>query len=122
VIIDIACFTLYAPLRNRNAPFIKPSNRFFDNISIYFRKTWFQADLEQLAQPYMRAWAWTLWTYHIPLNELPNKPFDIVCRAMDIHSNTQPDTPLGIWNIRGVMNNAWHKITLQIDEEFLKKR
>jgi sulfite oxidase len=81
-----------------------------------------QADLEQLAQPYMRAWSWTLWTYHIPLNELPSEPFDIVCRAMDIHSNSQPDTPLGIWNIRGVMNNAWHRITLKIDSNDFKKR
>ena len=89
---------------------------------IYFRKTWVQAELEQLAQPYMRAWAWTLWTYHLPLGDLPAKPFDIVCRAMDIHSNSQPDTPLGIWNIRGVMNNAWHKITLQIDQDFMKKK
>ncbi len=88
---------------------------------LYFRKTWLQADLEQLPQPYMRAWAWTLWSYHIPFNELPSKPFDIMCRAMDIHCNSQPDTPLGIWNIRGVMNNAWHKITLEIDQNFLKK-
>ncbi|CAF4352354.1 unnamed protein product, partial [Rotaria magnacalcarata] len=84
-------------------------------------KTWFQAELEQLAQPYMRAWSWTLWTYHINVNDIPSKPFDIVCRAMDIHGNTQPDTPLGIWNVRGVMNNAWHKITLQLDDSFLKK-
>ncbi len=70
----------------------------------------------------MRAWSWTLWTYHIPLNELPSEPFDIVCRAMDIHSNSQPDTSLGIWNIRGVMNNAWHRITLKIDSNDFKKR
>ncbi|CAF1246376.1 unnamed protein product [Rotaria sordida] len=86
------------------------------------RKTWLQTELEQLAQPYMRAWSWTLWTYHIPFNDIPSKPFDIICRAMDTHTNSQPDTPLGIWNIRGLMNNAWHKISLQIDENFLKEK
>ncbi|CAF3522276.1 unnamed protein product [Rotaria socialis] len=90
-------------------------------ISLDHGKTWFQAELEQLAQPHMRAWSWTLWTYHINASDIPSKPFDIVCRAMDTHGNTQPDTPLGIWNVRGVMNNAWHKITLQIDDSFLKK-
>ncbi|CAF1105414.1 unnamed protein product [Adineta ricciae] len=90
-------------------------------ISLDHGKTWLQADLEQLAQPYMRAWAWTLWSTHIPLKDLPSEPFDIVCRAMDIHSNSQPDSPLGIWNVRGVMNNSWHKITLKIDASFSKK-
>ena len=84
-------------------------------------KTWHQTQLEQLAQPYMRAWAWTLWTYQIPLKELPNKPFEVICRAMDIHSNSQPDTPLGIWNIRGVMNNSWHRVHFQIDFNAMKK-
>jgi sulfite oxidase len=78
--------------------------------------------MEQLPQPYMRAWAWTLWTYNIPLKDLPSKPFEIVCRAMDTHSNAQPDTPLGIWNIRGLMNNSWHRITLQVDTSFLKTK
>ena len=40
---------------------------------------------------------------------------------MDSHANTQPDSPLGIWNVLGQLNNAWHKITLQIDDKFLKK-
>ncbi|CAF3695984.1 unnamed protein product [Rotaria sordida] len=90
-------------------------------ISLDHGKTWYQTELEQLAQPYMRAWAWILWTYHIPFNDIPFQPFDIVCRAMDTHCNCQPDTTIGIWNILGVMNNAWHKITLQIDEKFLTK-
>ena len=81
-----------------------------------------QAELDQLAQPTMRAWAWTLWTYQLPLDNLPEKPFEIVCRAMDVHSNAQPDTPLGIWNVRGVMNNAWHRISLQLDPDLLKQR
>ncbi|CAF3740082.1 unnamed protein product [Rotaria sp. Silwood1] len=91
-------------------------------ISLDHGKTWFLTELEQLAQPYMRAWSWTLWTYDIPFNDIPSKPFDIVCRAMDIHTNSQPDTPLGIWNIRGLMNNAWHKVTLKIDKNFLKEK
>ncbi|CAF3467890.1 unnamed protein product [Rotaria socialis] len=90
-------------------------------VSLDHGKTWLQAELEQLAEPHMRAWAWTLWTYHIPFDDLPSKPFDIICRATDTNANSQPESPVGIWNVLGHMNNAWHKITLQIDEKCLKK-
>jgi sulfite oxidase len=63
----------------------------------------------------MRAWAWTLWSYQLPFDQLPKEPFEIVCRAMDTH--VQPDSARGIWNVRGVMNNAWHKMTVQIDRK-----
>jgi sulfite oxidase len=88
---------------------------------IVSRQTWLQAKLEQVQQPYMRAWAWTLWSYDIPFEQLPKQPFEIVCRAMDIHSNTQPDTVRGIWNIRGLMNNAWHRLTMDVDRTCLLK-
>ncbi|CAF4171035.1 unnamed protein product, partial [Rotaria magnacalcarata] len=90
-------------------------------VSLDHGKTWLEAELEQLAEPHMRAWAWTLWTYHIPFDDLPSKPFDIICRATDTNENSQPESPVGIWNVLGHMNNAWHKITLQIDEKCLKK-
>ena len=80
-----------------------------------------ETNLEQLEQPYMRAWAWTLWKYNIPFDKLPNKPFSIICRAMDTHSNTQPDTVRGIWNVRGLMNNAWHRVNVRFDQDYLKK-
>ncbi|UJR09097.1 hypothetical protein I4U23_013344 [Adineta vaga] len=103
---------------------VSGGGRQIQNVQLSFDhgKTWIQTELEQLTQPYMRAWAWTLWSSHIPLKDLPSEPFDIVCRAMDIHTNSQPDTPMGIWNIRGVMNNSWHKITLQIAESFGEKK
>lgn len=63
----------------------------------------------------MRSWAWTLWSYDIPLDRIPPGPFEIVCRAMDEHSNAQPDTSKGIWNIRGLMNNSWHRLTLNVE-------
>jgi len=84
-------------------------------LSIDQGKTWFQAKLEQMTQPYMRSWAWTLWSYEIPLDQIPKGPFEIVCRAMDEHSNAQPDTSKGIWNIRGLMNNSWHRLTLNVE-------
>ncbi|CAF4094369.1 unnamed protein product [Rotaria magnacalcarata] len=90
-------------------------------VSLDHGKTWLEAELEQLAEPHMRAWTWTQWTYHIPFDDLPSKPFDIICRATDTNANSQPESPVGIWNVLGHMNNAWHKITLQIDEKCLKK-
>ncbi len=38
---------------------------------------------------------------------------EIVCVASDSNQNTQPETAKSIWNVRGLMNNAWHKISVQ---------
>ncbi|CAF1130099.1 unnamed protein product [Didymodactylos carnosus] len=64
-------------------------------ISVDNGQNWFNVtNLEQQKQAYMQAWAWTLWSYDLNLKELElkNAPLEIVCRAMDIHTNTQPDT------------------------------
>ena len=34
----------------------------------------------------------------------------IVAKATDIALNTQPDSVAGVWNLRGNLLNAWHKI------------
>eukprot|EP00897_Mesotaenium_endlicherianum_P005648 jgi/Mesen1/5110/ME000254S04137 len=51
-------------------------------------------------------WAWVLW-------ELPavlQTPCDIVVRAVDSSSNTQPEDVMSIWNLRGVLNSSWHRV------------
>ena len=30
--------------------------------------------------------------------------------AVDAAGNTQPESPAGIYNVRGVLNNSWHRI------------
>ena len=34
------------------------------------------------------------------------------CLIGDIASNTQPESAGPIWNLRGVLNNAWHAVTV----------
>jgi hypothetical protein len=36
----------------------------------------------------------------------------LAVRAWDTAANTQPATAAEIWNFKGYMNNAWHRITL----------
>ncbi|XP_055334379.1 uncharacterized protein LOC129585644 [Paramacrobiotus metropolitanus] len=57
-----------------------------------------------------RYWSWSLWTLNV--DKFPS-PCTVVCRAWDICSNTQPENAASIWNLRGVMNNAWHRVNVK---------
>lgn len=41
----------------------------------------------------------------------------LVCKATDASHNVQPDSVAGIWNLRGLGNNAWHKVMVVAEEE-----
>ena len=82
------------------------------DISFDEGSTWIEAELtEGYDQPIARAWAWTFWELSIPIPEI-KKGTTIVCKATDIHYNTQPETIHSIWNLRGILNNSWHRIIL----------
>ena len=36
----------------------------------------------------------------------------MVCRAWDAAAQTQPDDPEQVWNFKGYMNNAWHRVRI----------
>ena len=40
----------------------------------------------------------------------------LVVKAVDSSYNNQPDSVAGIWNLRGVVNNAWHRVTLPLEQ------
>ncbi len=42
-------------------------------------------------------------------------PLELVCKAVDSSYNSQPDTVPPIWNLRGVVNNAWHRVRLPLE-------
>lgn len=50
-------------------------------------------------------WSWCFWCA-----ELPGEPEEIVARAWDSAANTQPESAAGLWNFKGYMNNAWHRV------------
>lgn len=58
-------------------------------------------------------WAWTLFRTSLKIPQ-DVKEMNLICKATDRSYNTQPETPLGIWNIRGLNNNSWHRIKVNI--------
>jgi sulfite oxidase len=80
-------------------------------------KTWHPADLEEGGdQPYGRSWAWTLWSAVIPTEVKEGKASaEIVVKAVDEAANSQPGDPAGIWNVRGILNNSWHRVPVEVE-------
>jgi sulfite oxidase len=61
-------------------------------------------------------WAWTLWKTAVKIpkngNTFEAQYPSILCKANIC--NTQPETPGALWNVRGLLNNSWHRVTLNI--------
>ncbi|HKY53641.1 MAG TPA: molybdopterin-dependent oxidoreductase [Anaerolineales bacterium] len=69
--------------------------------------TWVQAELFNDGS----CWAWTLWKASFELS--PGK-YQLVVRAMDASANTQPQDVSQVWNFKGYMNNAWHRVNIEV--------
>lgn len=76
---------------------------------------WQMAELKQIERPYNKSWSWTIWEYEIDIPQENVNGLDIICVATDSAHNTQPEGFKTIWNARGLMNNAWHKIHVDLD-------
>ncbi len=67
-----------------------------------------------------RAWAWTFWEATIPVsmeileNAGGKHEVEVCCKAVDLSYNVQPDTVGPIWNLRGCLSNAWHRVRLRV--------
>ncbi|KAI6173931.1 Sulfite oxidase, mitochondrial [Aphelenchoides besseyi] len=82
-------------------------------------KTWFSAKLIQDPdQDLDNMWAWTFWNVEIPVPKgvKVGQKVELICKATDRAYNTQPETAVGLWNIRGLLHNAWHRINITIVE------
>lgn len=59
-------------------------------------------------------WAWRQWEADIPVPALENDGVSVkaqlVCRAIDTGYNRQPENIGNIWNVRGLLNNSYHRI------------
>lgn len=58
-------------------------------------------------------WAWTLWRTEVKI-PADAKELVILCKATDRAYNTQAETAAGLWNLRGLLHNAWHRIPVEI--------
>lgn len=94
------------------------------DVSLDGGKTWQVAQLRssekgqvpEPSPPPGRAWAWKLWEVTAPL-PAEVQELEIVCKAVDNSYNMQPDTVAPIWNLRGVLSNAWHRVKVKIRED-----
>lgn len=62
------------------------------------------------APPYHYSWA--LWTARLPAKR---GEMELWVKATDSNFNTQPEKFDDIWNIRGILSNAYHKIKIHVD-------
>uniref|UniRef100_A0A914LN29 sulfite oxidase n=1 Tax=Meloidogyne incognita TaxID=6306 RepID=A0A914LN29_MELIC len=86
-------------------------------VSVDGGKNWKCAELKQSeGQDSEHMWAWTLWRLEIEIPEeaKENGHFELICKATDRGYNTQPEDACGIWNVRGLLHNAWHRVDITI--------
>ena len=85
------------------------------DVSLDGGKTWVEAELKDgKGQMRGKAWAWTLWEATIPLPPSAPQSLELCCKAVDESYNVQPETSGPIWNLRGCLSNAWHRVHVHI--------
>ena len=65
-------------------------------------RTWTTASLEP-GEP----WTWQFWEARLTLGR---GPAELVARAFDTAANSQPEQLASVWNFKGYMNNALHRV------------
>jgi sulfite oxidase len=76
-------------------------------LSVDGGKTWTTATIVERADPY----AWCFWEVIVALS-----PGDcqLTVRAWDASKQTQPQDVRPLWNFKGYMNNAWHRVKIHV--------
>ncbi|KAM8720180.1 hypothetical protein ACLKA7_006256 [Drosophila subpalustris] len=79
-------------------------------------KTWHVAELEQEDLPDGRHYGWSLWTARLPITDEQknDKHIEIWAKAVDSSYNVQPESFEHIWNLRGVLANAYHRVKVKL--------
>nr|XP_014278403.1 sulfite oxidase isoform X2 [Halyomorpha halys] len=77
-------------------------------------KTWTVAEFsDQGEAEHSRHWSWTLWQAEISAPP-GSDSVEIWAKAVDSSYNTQPESFSNIWNLRGVLGNAYHRVKVNI--------
>ena len=78
------------------------------DVSIDGGRSWAQAELEHdPAAP----WSWTFWQARL---DLPKGEHELVVRAWDSAGQTQPALPDDVWNFKGYLSAAWHRVRVKV--------
>lgn len=85
-------------------------------VSVDGGETWNSVEMEQEEkQDQEHMYAWTLFKAEVKIP--PGvKEFNIIAKAVDRAYNTQPETASGIWNVRGLIHNAWHRVPIIVKD------
>ncbi len=78
------------------------------DVSVDGGRTWKQAALEHNADA---PWSWTFWTATL---DLPKGKHELAVRAWDSAGQTQPALPDDIWNFKGYLSAAWHRVRVSV--------
>ncbi|GAB1868830.1 sulfite oxidase [Camponotus japonicus] len=79
-------------------------------------KTWYTADLvEDLQAKQGRYWSWSLWRVELPVEKNINE-IEIWAKAVDSAYNVQPESFANIYNIRGLLCNAYQRVKIQLKQ------
>ena len=70
-------------------------------------RSWTPAELTERGN----RWTWSFWEVQVQLN--PGR-HTIVARATDSAGQVQPEQVDRIWNFKGYMNNAWHRVDVEV--------
>ena len=56
-----------------------------------------------------KEWSWVLWSAAVPV-PADARQIDLCCKCVDVAYNTQPEKMSSIWNMRGLLSNAYHHV------------
>ncbi|KAL0901071.1 hypothetical protein ABMA27_006393 [Loxostege sticticalis] len=77
-------------------------------------KTWIEATPAAVdPAPHKQHYSWTLWAATVPAPK-GQKEVELWVKATDSNFNTQPERFDDIWNIRGILSNAYHRIKVKV--------
>ncbi|XP_063827400.1 sulfite oxidase [Ostrinia nubilalis] len=80
-------------------------------------KTWIEAEPTAVdPAPHKQHYSWMLWKANIPVDK-GQKEVELWVKATDSNFNTQPEKFHDIWNIRGILSNAYHKIRVKVQHQ-----
>lgn len=85
------------------------------DVSVDGGKTWDGAALRAKGtESRNKTYDWTLWDAKMKIPQ--GERVQLVCKAIDSAYNTQPENTESIWNLRGLLNNAWHRVDVDVSE------
>jgi sulfite oxidase len=71
-------------------------------------RSWRQAELERRPDT---PWSWTFWQAVL---DLPKGEHELAVRAWDSAGQTQPALPDDVWNFKGYLSAAWHRVVVRV--------